>query len=97
MTAPVDRAATATRIASSLDETLVVEAAAGTGKTTALVRRMVRGAGHGPRRDGRPGRGDVHREGRRRAEAAAAAGAREDARATRRAAGGRARRRSKTR
>ena len=30
------------RIASSLDETLVVEAAAGTGKTTALVRRMVR-------------------------------------------------------
>ena len=30
------------RIASSLDETLVVEAAAGTGKTTALVQRMVR-------------------------------------------------------
>ena len=30
------------RIAASLDETLVVEAAAGTGKTTALVQRMVR-------------------------------------------------------
>ena len=30
------------RIATALDETLVVEAAAGTGKTTALVQRMVR-------------------------------------------------------
>ena len=41
MTPPVDRA-DRQRIATSLDETLVVEAAAGTGKTTALVQRMVR-------------------------------------------------------
>ena len=41
MTPAVDRA-DRQRIATSLDETLVVEAAAGTGKTTALVQRMVR-------------------------------------------------------
>ncbi|MFI5076880.1 MAG: UvrD-helicase domain-containing protein, partial [Vicinamibacteria bacterium] len=41
MTAPMDRTDRA-RILSSMDDTLVVEAAAGTGKTTALVRRMVR-------------------------------------------------------
>src|ERR1044071_9070870 len=35
-------AADRARIATALDETLVVEAAAGTGKTTALVQRMVR-------------------------------------------------------
>ena len=38
---------------------------------------MVRVLATGPRRDGRPGRGHLHREGGRRAEAAAAAGARE--------------------
>ena len=45
MSAPTARSADAAdraRIASALDETLVVEAAAGTGKTTALVQRMVR-------------------------------------------------------
>ncbi len=41
MTAPVDAAAREV-IRTALDETLVVEAAAGTGKTTALVDRMVR-------------------------------------------------------
>jgi ATP-dependent exoDNAse (exonuclease V) beta subunit len=41
MTAAVD-ARDRDRIVQSLDETLVVEAAAGTGKTTALVQRMVR-------------------------------------------------------
>ncbi len=40
MTGPADRAARE-RIRTSLDETLVVEAAAGTGKTTALVGRLV--------------------------------------------------------
>ena len=38
MTAPIDRsAATRDAIATALDDTLVVEAAAGTGKTTELV------------------------------------------------------------
>ena len=41
MTALLDQQAR-DQIASALDETLVVEAAAGTGKTTALVQRMVR-------------------------------------------------------
>ncbi len=45
MTALLDRQAR-DQIASALDETLVVEAAAGTGKTTALVQRMVRDPGH---------------------------------------------------
>jgi ATP-dependent helicase/nuclease subunit A len=40
VTVPADQAAR-DRIASSLDETLVVEAAAGTGKTTALVGRLI--------------------------------------------------------
>ena len=41
MTAPIDREARVV-IQTALDDTLVVEAAAGTGKTTALVDRMVR-------------------------------------------------------
>ncbi len=41
MTPPVDRAARET-ISSALDETIVVEAAAGTGKTTELVNRILR-------------------------------------------------------
>ena len=42
MTAPLADQAARDRIEHSLDETLVVEAAAGTGKTTELVRRIVR-------------------------------------------------------
>ena len=54
----------------ALDDTLVVEAAAGTGKTTELVARIVELVATG-RRDHRPDRRrHVHREGRRRAEAA---------------------------
>ncbi len=69
--------------ATSLDESLLVEAAAGTGKTTELVRRVVAviadgrmtpergGQGHG-----RPGGGHLHAQGRGRARAAPAPGAR---------------------
>ncbi len=42
MTAPIADAVDRARIADALDETLVVEAAAGTGKTTELVKRIVR-------------------------------------------------------
>ena len=42
MTTPMADQAARTRIETALDETLVVEAAAGTGKTTELVRRIVR-------------------------------------------------------
>ncbi|HWO43571.1 MAG TPA: UvrD-helicase domain-containing protein, partial [Candidatus Eisenbacteria bacterium] len=42
MTEPLSDKADRERIASALDETLIVEAAAGTGKTTELVRRIVR-------------------------------------------------------
>ena len=73
--------------ATSSTTTLVVEAAAGTGKTTELVKRIVRVLATGRADDRRDRRGDVHREGRRRAEAAPARGAR-DARADRRRAGG---------
>ncbi len=47
MTAPLADAVARERIASDLDTTLVVEAAAGTGKTTALVSRIVALAGSG--------------------------------------------------
>ena len=57
-------------IRNALDETLVVEAAAGTGKTTELVARIVRLVATGQREDRRDRRRHVHREGRRRAEAA---------------------------
>jgi ATP-dependent exoDNAse (exonuclease V) beta subunit len=53
-------------IANALDETLVVEAAAGTGKTTELVGRIVRILA-----EGRTSR-HLHREGRWRAQAAIA-------------------------
>ena len=64
------------RIQNALDETLVVEAAAGTGKTTELVKRIVRVIATGRATIDRDRRGHVHREGGRRAEAAAARGAR---------------------
>ena len=73
----------------ALDETLVVEAAAGTGKTTELVNRIVRILASGRAKVDGHRRGHVHRKGRRRAEAAAARSARR-ARAT--ARGRRARR-----
>ncbi len=59
-----------------IDDTLVVEAAAGTGKTTELVNRILRVLAEGRAEVARDRRRDVHREGRRRAEAAAAAAAR---------------------
>ena len=65
----------------ALDDTLVVEAAAGTGKTTELVNRDPARARDRPRDDAADRRGDVHRKSRRRAEAAAARGARAGARA----------------
>ncbi len=59
-------------IADALDDTVVVEAAAGTGKTTELVNRILRviATGRAEVRDDR--RRHLHREGRRRAEAASA-------------------------
>ena len=66
----------ATLIATALDDTLIVEAAAGTGKTTELVGRIVAHPRRGPGRRRRDRRGHVHREGGRRAEAAAARAAR---------------------
>ncbi len=62
--------------ATSLDETLVVEAAAGTGKTTELVARIVAVLARGAARCDGDRRGDLHREGGGRAEAAAARRAR---------------------
>ena len=59
----------------ALDDTLIVEAAAGTGKTTELVARIVRLIQTGRARIDRDRRGDVQREGGRRAQAAAARGA----------------------
>ena len=63
-------------ISDALDDTLVVEAAAGTGKTTELVGRVVRliETGRAERID-QNRRRHLQREGRRRAEAAAARGA----------------------
>ena len=52
----------ATRIRTALDETLLVEAAAGTGKTTSLVDRMVALVGAGTRSSG--SRRHVHDQGR---------------------------------
>ena len=67
------------RIRTSLDETFAVEAAAGTGKTTVLVDRIVNGA-RVRADDGRAHRrGDVLREGGGRAEAAPACRARDAA------------------
>ena len=71
-------------IANDLDDTLVVEAAAGTGKTTELVNRIVRILATGRAKVRRDRRGDLHREGGRRAEAAAARGARRRAHRRRR-------------
>ena len=79
---PIDAARRSDRDA--LDDTLVVEAAAGTGKTTELVNRIMRVIAPGPRRRARDRRGHLHREGGRRAEAAPAAAARAGARETRR-------------
>ena len=72
----------------ALDDTLIVEAAAGTGKTTELVSGS-RGPRDRSREDGRDRRRHVHRKGGGRAEAAAARSAREPARAPRPAARGR--------
>ena len=63
-------------IAHALDETLVVEAAAGTGKTTELVTRIVRVLEHQKADNRQHRRGHLHREGGRRVEAALARGAR---------------------
>ena len=52
-------------IAEALDDTLVVEAAAGTGKTTELVKRIVRLIETGRRHDSRDRRRHLLREGRR--------------------------------
>ena len=67
-------------IAHALDDTLVVEAAAGTGKTTELVDRIVRILASGRAEVRQHRRRHVHREGGRRAEAAAARSARRGAR-----------------
>ena len=74
-------------IANDLDETLIVEAAAGTGKTTELVNRILRVLATGRATMMRDCRGHVYREGGRRAEAAAARGARARARQGHRPAG----------
>ena len=79
MTVSDSRRPTPTRaraIADDLDDTLVVEAAAGTGKTTELVKRILRVLATGRATMDADRRGHVHREGGRRAEAAAARGAR---------------------
>ena len=55
------------RIATALEENLCVEAAAGTGKTTVLVDRVVNLIAHTDRKGRRAGRDHVHREGRGRA------------------------------
>ena len=73
-------------IAEALDDTLVVEAAAGTGKTTELVKRIVRLIETGRAAIDADRRGDLLREGRRRAEAAAARGTGAGAAARRRRA-----------
>ena len=67
-------------IATELDKTMMVEAAAGTGKTTELVGRIVALIEHQRATHRRDRRGDVQREGRRRAQAAAARRARTRAR-----------------
>ena len=48
-TAALSDAAARETIATHLDDTLIVEAAAGTGKTTELVGRIVTHPGRGPR------------------------------------------------
>ena len=73
---PRGDAAAREAIANDLDDTLIVEAAAGTGKTTELVNRILRVLATGARDDGRDRRRHVHREGGRRAEAAPAREAR---------------------
>ena len=67
-------------IRDDLDDTLVVEAAAGTGKTTELVNRILRVLETGPAPHRTDRRRDVHRKGRRRIEAAPARGARSQTR-----------------
>ena len=57
-------------IETAIDQTLVVEAAAGTGKTTELVRRIVRVIRGGPRRRSGDRCSDVHGESGRGVEAA---------------------------
>ena len=66
LTPPPDQAAR-DRIADDLDTTLFVEAGAGSGKTTALVDRVVALVTLGRRRAARHRRHHLHREGRRRA------------------------------
>ena len=79
MTRPLADAAARSAIADDLDDTLVVEAAAGTGKTTELVNRIVRVLATGRAAVRGIGGGDLYREGGRGAEAAAARSARRGA------------------
>ena len=64
------------QIATALDDTLIVEAAAGTGKTTELVRRIVRVIETGRAEVTGDRRRYLHGKGRRRAEAPSARGPR---------------------
>ena len=79
MRVPMADAQAREAIATALDTRSIVEAAAGTGKTTELVGRIVRILADGQRRGRRDRRGHLHREGGRRAEAAAARSARQRA------------------
>ena len=74
-------------IANDLDDTLIVEAAAGTGKTTELVNRILQVLATGRATMVRDCRGHVYGEGGGRAEAPAARGARARARQGDRPAG----------
>jgi ATP-dependent exoDNAse (exonuclease V) beta subunit len=62
---PLVDAAARERIQASLDESLIVEAAAGTGKTTELTRRLVNVLARGARESGDSRRGYLHGTGRR--------------------------------
>ena len=84
---PLDARRPSQLIRDALDDTVIVEAAAGTGKTTELVERILNVLAQRPRAHRADRRGHLHREGGRRAEAAASA---RSSRA--RAAGGDARR-----
>ena len=66
-------------IRDGLDDTVIVEAAAGTGKTTELVARILNVLAQRPRAHRADRRRDVHRKGGGRAEAADPEGAREPA------------------
>ena len=73
MTTPADQRVR-DRIRHDLDTTLIIEAAAGTGKTTELVNRIIAVIASGRAQLRSHRRGDLYRKGGRRAEAATARG-----------------------